>query len=236
MKHPQHILAFDKTRFGIEGCTGFVGMSSKSFFEYAARSLIIARREELEKDERYAQLLPYIVLTKHDASDLREHAIFTYQRGQGVGESRLAGASSVGVGGHVDLADVCHANSVIDIVATIAEASSRELREEMRFIHIETGDRVSYNDMVASITEESAHSACMPVFRGIINDTTNPVGRVHYGVVLSIEVPDGWDVECAEEELKTMGFRLVDSITDEEAAQYENWSRLIIELFNQVMP
>ena len=135
MKHPQHILAFEKATFGIEPLSGFIQMPPKAFFESAGKSLFIGRRAELETDERFGQALPYVVMYQRPTEFQTSPRVFTYQRTTKVGEERLAGALSVGGGGHVDIADVALNGSVIDVVLTFARAIARELNEEFSFKH-----------------------------------------------------------------------------------------------------
>src|SRR5271165_6682559 len=101
MKHPQYILAVDRKRFG-ELQHPLNIMHIDDFHRRAAGSLVISRREELEKDEKYGQILPYVVLWQRDQKT-GDISLFTYRRAKGSGESRLLGSHSVGVGGHVDL-------------------------------------------------------------------------------------------------------------------------------------
>lgn len=231
MKH-QHILACDKASFGIDGLDGFIAMSPKTMFEQIGKSLFIGRREELEKDERFGQILPYIVLYKRR---LYQHpSIFVYQRTKNVGEKRLAGDLSIGVGGHVDLADVVSSkDSVIDVVATIAGALRRELNEEVGFKRVDGGDifltgerrdRASFDGFCNLLP-----GALLPRFVGLINDTSNAVGRVHFGFVFAVCVPEEYEPYCIEEELSTVGMVQVELAARTSSVGFENWSRLILD-------
>lgn len=225
MKHPQHIIAFDKSAFGINGLEGFIRISPKAFFECAFRSLFIGRRAELEADERFGQALPYIVLWQWHEGEKR---VFVYRRTKLVGEQRLAGAMSVGTGGHMDLMDVrCDDKSVIDVVATFAIAINREIEEEIGFtFHNDSGD-VPNVHLFSNIRNE--HKSILPRFVGMINDTSDEVGRVHYGCVFSVEVPEGWAPVCREAELETIGWvHPAEALGNGEGA-LENWSRIVLE-------
>jgi predicted NUDIX family phosphoesterase len=225
MKHPQHIVAFDKKAFGVSGLGSLVRITPKSFFEAAYRSLFIGRRHELETDERFGQFLPYVVLRNRAADGLDR--FFEYQRTSKVGEGRLGGKKSIGVGGHVDLIDVKYdSNSIIDVVATTAFAVAREMDEEIRFMrhdNVEFGFDELRN---GSWEKEQKPEKLLPKFELVINDQSDAVGRVHYGVVMTIDVPDGFTPFCKEPELNTIGWRTAEEI---KADDLENWSRLLIE-------
>jgi predicted NUDIX family phosphoesterase len=222
MKHPQHILAFDKRGFNFDGMEGLITMSPKTFFESAAACLFIGRREELEADERFGQVLPYIVLYQRHADRFQ---VFVYQRTKKVGEQRLAGLMSVGTGGHVDLFDVVAKDSVIDFIATMAGAIARELNEEVGFIHNATNDALSFDQLRAAETERPL----FPTFAGIIKDDSNSVGRVHFGVVMAMEIPAGYSPQCIEDELTTVGMVEPHAALAKGEGAFENWSKIVLE-------
>src|SRR3954466_7438809 len=60
-------------------------------------------RAAVETDPAFKQLIPYVVLRHGDA-------LFHYTRGAGGGEARLRARRSVGVGGHISVADAAGAN------------------------------------------------------------------------------------------------------------------------------
>ncbi len=127
-------------------------------------------------------------------------AVFAYTRGQAGGESRLRRLRSLGVGGHVAEADA-------DGRAT-PEAYDLALRREL--------------------AEEVAINSPGAIRRlGLINDDSNPVGRVHLGVVhlYDLERPD---VTPREDALAEAGFV---PIADLPALrdQFETWSRFCID-------
>lgn len=222
IKHPQHIAAFDKSAFGINGLEGFIHMPPKAFFECATRSLFIGRRAELETDERFGQVLPYIVLWQRRGPELR---VFVYQRTKQVGEQRLAGMMSVGTGGHMDLLDMrCDDKSVIDVVATFAVAINREIEEEIAFR--QTGG--CSGEVLFSELRQS-HKEILPRFIGLINDTSDAVGRVHYGCIFGAQVPDGFEPVCREAELKTIGWVCPSDAAGKGEGAFENWSKIVLD-------
>jgi predicted NUDIX family phosphoesterase len=211
MKHPQYIVAFHKKQFGEVG-DGITPMGIADLKERAERSLFIGRRHELEINEEFGQALPYVVV-------MNDTGIFTYRRTAKVGEQRLAGNYSIGIGGHIDANDVKFSDaSIIHPLATIAAAITRELNEEL--VLTKDGVDLSLEDLAPAVQQ-----GMYPHMLGIINDTSNEVGRVHYGILMSIRIPDGFTVRCREEELETVGL-----IQKPESTEgYENWSKLVLD-------
>jgi len=72
----------------------------------------------------FLQLIPYVIL-KH------EGRVGTYIRPDKGNEGRLHGKASIGVGGHIDLEDVVHEDSVVDLDQTLRLSCIREIREEV---------------------------------------------------------------------------------------------------------
>ncbi len=124
--------------------------------------------------------------------------LFLFQRSAAGGEPRLHGKYSIGVGGHVNKKDVTDARDAV------TEGMRRELEEELRL--------------------EGAWRA-RPV--GVLNDDTNPVGRVHFGLVHVVEVERPG---IAVREAETLSGRLA-SLAEVRAVrgQMETWSQLILD-------
>ena len=163
------------------------------------------RRHELEANTLFGQALPYIVVRY--GKD-----VLAYRRSKMVGEERLIGMTSIGIGGHVDLSDVAQVDSIISVVATFARAISRELDEEL-IIRDPQGQVLT-----------AATLGIVPEIIGMINDTSDDVGCVHYGILMVLDIPNEYTVEIREPELIPLG--LVDPATIDGC---ENWTRLAIE-------
>lgn len=216
MKHPQSILAV-KTKDIITALNLKEGMNTCSLTNFVAaaqNSLVIGQREQLEKDESCLQVLPYLLIVK--SSPRKPTRFKAYRRGKGVGESRLSGNVSIGFGGHVDLADVAHEESVIDLKQTVMQAAVREVAEELIF----DGQAGSEDDL--------------EIFDiGLIVDTSNEVGRVHLGVVLGVSMPENRDCATAEDELEDMPFLTADELLAS-GLPLENWTRIALEFFKKM--
>lgn len=109
-------------------------------------------RSEMEHDPSMKQIIPYLIV-RHDSH------VFAFQRSTVGGEARLHGRYGLGVGGHIDRADVEGAFDVVDA------GLRRELLEEL----------VIYGSWRARLV-------------GVLNDDTTPVGQVHFGLVHVVDV------------------------------------------------
>lgn len=214
MSRPQHILAVHSKLIDVslELKQGLNQLSLEEFIAAASSSLIIGERDALEVDEAFRQLLPYVVLTRAGADGKSQ--FFTYQRGKGIGEGRLLGKVSIGLGGHIDLMDIVHEKSVIDLTRTIGNAMGRELQEEVVFTNPTAGEDSEVN--IFSI--------------GTLVDNTDTVGRVHLGLVMNAQIGEDVGVACAEPELTTLGFYSAEDLL-KSGLPLENWTRIIAEFY-----
>ena len=126
--------------------------------------------------------------------------VFTYVRGQSGGESRLRKLRSLGVGGHVAEADAEGRGTV----EAYEMALLRELEEEVD---------VRSPGQIRRI--------------GLIHDDSNPVGRVHLGVVHLFEL-DRPEVVPKEDALADPEFIPVDDLP-ERRGEFETWSQICID-------
>lgn len=125
--------------------------------------------------------------------------IFTYRRGAGGGEARLRRLRSLGVGGHVAEEDA-DGRGTIDAYEM---ALRRELDEEVA---------IEGEGMMSRV--------------GLINDDSNPVGRVHLGVVHLYHL-DRPGVTPREAGLAEPEFVPVDRL-GQVSEEFETWSRICI--------
>lgn len=150
-------------------------------------------RAQAEEDPRYKQLVCYVIFQ-------RGEAIFHYRRSTTVGEQRLAGRRSLGLGGHLNAGDAGTQFSH----AAFTRAIERELAEE---IDLEVVPPVH--------------------FRGIIDENTSPVSRVHLGIVATASIGPG--------PLTLRDASLIDGRFDRPADlltqldEFEGWSRRCLE-------
>lgn len=136
-----------------------------------------------------------------------DHTYFTYSRGQGSAEARLRGNLSVGLGGHMDelVPDGCTFKSWC-----LAEGQ-RELEEE------------------AGITAMLLTDG----FDGLLCDPTNPVGRVHVGLLAVVSVNPNI-ISTLEADVIEHGEWLTLTQLDAAAARLEGWSLATVAYLHTV--
>lgn len=197
----EHILAIDNKVF-----SHLDTLAQQVFYFYDfqvnQRDIVIMQRDRLEKDPTYRQVIPYTVV----ANELGE--VFVYRRTAKAGDSRLHNQDSIGFGGHLDLIDVVHNDSVISLEGSIARCSDREMQEELGI------------------------SGNSEVFAYIVDDSTE-VNRVHVGALSLLEVEKSQvSLESKEEGIEVLGwFRP----SDLDTANLESWSQLATEVLSSAI-
>ena len=127
-----------------------------------------------------------------------EDKYLLYKRTKKISESRLREKLSIGIGGHINPIDEVE-GSIIN------EALKRELAEEISL----------------QISKE-------PVAIGFINDDNNEVGRVHLGVVFTVEA-DSSEFEVMEKENIVAEWATKEQLKAD-FDRLESWSQLIIDI------
>jgi len=157
-------------------------------------------RPEAEGDPRLKQLIPYQLFCC-------QGRYFVYQRGGGVGEGRLAGRLSVGIGGHINSGDASGDHLSPE---GYEAALHRERQEELICPTTLTAD-----------------------FIGWINDEANPVGQVHLGAVHLCRTASETEVTIRPhgEDLHPQGWWTIGQIR-ESAERFEAWSLLALDAVN----
>jgi predicted NUDIX family phosphoesterase len=122
---------------------------------------------------------------------------FVYKRLKRGGEKRLHNLYSIGIGGHINPID-CVKNNII------TDAMRREFEEEVDYTH-------KYSFRVI----------------GYINDDSNPVGRVHFGIVFLVE-GESPGIEVKEKE-KLEGKLMERSEIEVVKTSFEGWSKIVWE-------
>lgn len=105
----------------------------------------------------------WLQLLPYLAVDDSADSVFMYTRGGAGQEARLHGNYSIGVGGHVDVAPW----NVSDLLSIVQLEAHREIMEEI-------------NVAIPSDDLTPSHFIC---------DPTNPVGRVHLGLLVRAKLP-----------------------------------------------
>lgn len=129
----------------------------------------------------------------------RGDEVFATRRLNKGGEQRLHGLISLGIGGHINLETDGDGDDVL------YRGLKREVKEEV------------------DITFKSAF-----VPRGLINDDSNDVGKVHLGMFFTLDVEG--DVSVRETD-KLEGFWVDRSELESMMPDMETWSRLVVSAF-----
>jgi predicted NUDIX family phosphoesterase len=126
--------------------------------------------------------------------------VYAYQRTKKGGEARLHDRWSLGVGGHINPAD----GSAIAYREAYDSAYLRELAEEVGF-------------RPKAPTPPAAY----------LYDPSNDVGKVHFGVVHVVDVPERAALNCKDPALAN-GVWVPSGELAGRAESFENWSQLVI--------
>ncbi len=182
------------------------GPHTSRFLEAIRRGGWFAPRREAEGRPDWKQIIPYVVV-RHQGS------VLLLERLSGVTERRLEGKLSLGVGGHVNPEDA-EGRTLPRPLAALADrlgsmvtaAAWRELQEEV----------------------ELAGIARMEL-AGFVNDDTNSVGSVHFGLVLLAEA-SAPHVRVLEEGELSGRFVPADRLWSEGVwPRLETWSQLVAD-------
>jgi predicted NUDIX family phosphoesterase len=178
---------------------GFVPIGQYSDLNqfFSPADIVIGARDWLEHDENWMQLIPYAVVQK--GMD-----VLSYTRTKKGGEAKLHDKVSCGFGGHINMFDITsqyfEKDECIDIESAVYAAAERELEEEL------------------------SDGLDDPTIRGFIIDTTNPVGRVHLGVLMT--VTSHGDDGSLDKGIKLNGYKTVEEMLED--ADTEAWSKIAL--------
>ncbi len=157
-----------------------------------------------EQDESLQQIIPYVLFCHGDE-------VFSYVRGKQAGETRLVGNRSVGIGGHINPRDemLFAGAAVATDRQTYLEAVQREIEEEV-------------------VVDEPIN----PEIVALIKDDSNPVGRVHFGVVHVCRLGSK-GVRKREQQITRAGFIPVADLAGPRREELETWSQLSVDLLQK---
>jgi predicted NUDIX family phosphoesterase len=156
----------------------------------------VGPRATLENNENFKQIIPYILLSY-------QNKIALYQRTKHSGENRLHQKHSIGFGGHIDSFDMVYDTDVLNLDKTIEKSAQREIDEELIVSNILSKQKLGY-----------------------IYDNSNPVGRVHIGVVEKWELSSP-EIKSNEADINVIGLMSVQELQSYQG-NIENWSLSII--------
>lgn len=135
----------------------------------------------------------------------RGDEVFLYERLKAGGEQRLHNQLSIGIGGHMN-----NLYPEDDFRSNLLANLDKELHEEL--------------DIEASVLS-------VPKVIGLINDDMDEVGRVHFGILCIVQVPEGTEVTVREtDKLDGYWVRIQDLQKTPLFERLERWSKLAVEI------
>lgn len=167
-------------------------------------------RHQIEDNPSYKQIIPYTIVQYVNKDDI---LIFSYTRGKSGGEERLKKLKSIGIGGHVSESVKSNRKNI-----EIHHGPSRSC--ELTYVKLEG---------MREINEEIKYKQNNPLMYlcGMINDDSDPVGRVHLGLVYLLLVNNS-DIVGNEECIHD--YEMVKPETlKQHINEYESWSKLLID-------
>jgi len=182
---------------------------AKTFYDASLWHQILAHLESMprsaaEHDYTYKQLVVYTLIN-------HEKDFLTYQRTPKTDEARLREKCSIGIGGHVNIQDT---NQLSLFGADderwndfLLEAVWREVNEEVQ-IH---GTIVQAPKLIC-----------------FINDDSNDVGQVHFGVVWLVRLAEPNVTKRGERGIGKLSFRGLPSLSSM-GDRLESWSQLLVD-------
>ncbi len=206
-----------------QGFLPLAGVAATDFLDRARAQGRFAERPRAERTPAWKQWIPYCVLRCRQQSapaneGIRPAAaalsgILSVQRTKGQGEARLHGSWSIGLGGHVEPADLA-VDPVPERGADFFQRSlGRELREELA--------------LAAPLPE--------PRFVGLLNDDHTQVGQVHAGLVYVCDLVADLEASrrlCKVGEISKMrgGFGSLVEFGElwQDPARFESWSQFLV--------
>jgi predicted NUDIX family phosphoesterase len=186
--------------------------ADREVFERAvAEHGFFVERSYAERSPHLKQVIPYGVVEV-------DGRVLHVKRSKRGGDARLHDKHSIGIGGHLEPRDLSAERAAERTRGRdlITAGARRELEEELA---------------VRGVYE------MQPV--GLINDDTNPVGAVHVGVILLVNVSGSVDIREREQlEGRLSSLEELGALLDR-GADFETWSKLLVprlgELLHQPM-
>lgn len=161
-------------------------------------------RERAEKDPSVKQIVPYVLLEA-------DNKFLFYVRGKKSNEERLISNGSIGIGGHISTKDKSMLHNPDSQIYDIYNAAViREVNEELTI-------NTSYKDHQIAI----------------LNDDSNDVGRVHFGIVHLWSLKSQ-NVSKREKKITKMSFLTPAEIKFQKES-LENWSSICLDNIDVIM-
>jgi predicted NUDIX family phosphoesterase len=161
----------------------------------------VLSRRDCENDPTHKHLIPYVIIT----SELND--IFVVRRTEKQSEKRLHNKCSVGIGGHVGPRNRLH-----NIKEEIYVGMLRELKEELTGMD-NVGESFDFTSRLI----------------GFVNDDSNDVGSVHFGLVYELLVDPNRMHSIQVKETENMVGEWMNFHDALKVPNYETWSEMILK-------
>lgn len=176
------------------------------------------RRGDVEEDREWRQVIPYTLV--HNAFSGR---FLASERTDKQGESRLHGKTSIGMGGHIEMDDMCKNEGAVNVGGTayfpvhhkskiIEQAAWREIKEETGFL---TG-LLAFGGII-----------------GVTDPSAETVHLVHVGVLFHLITTE---LDFKGEDDKHTRSWLVGRELTERFSYMERWSQIVMGSFLNLVP
>ena len=172
----------------------------ETLWNHILNNLEILSRSKAETNYNYKQLVVYILIK---AGNL----YLTYKRTKQTKEKRLSQKYSIGIGGHVNIDDIKRLNLLNLNQKFILQAVWREVKEEI--------------NINSKIMDE-------PELICFINDDSDDVGKVHFGVVWLLKIKEPNSTKGDELDLGELKFQDLPHLKRKKN-YFERWSQLLID-------
>jgi predicted NUDIX family phosphoesterase len=182
---------------------------AKTFYDENLWHQILAHlepkpRSVAEHDYDTKQLVVYVLIN-------HEQAFLSYQRTPKTTETRLKALYSIGIGGHVNVED--------QIQPTLFGANEAAWKDfVLKAVRREVSEEVQI----------PAGNAQEPRLICFINDDSNDVGKVHFGVVFLVKLAEPNVTIRGEKGIGKLTFRTLPELSSMNDG-LESWSQLLVE-------
>jgi predicted NUDIX family phosphoesterase len=170
-------------------------------------------RESVEHDDSFKQVISFILIK-------RGEELLVNVRSLKAGDERLLGATSIGIGGHINFIDAVRKGfPIAGRRPAFLGGSKREFDEEVKV--------------------RPALDSGFPMHTvGVVNDDMSPIGRCHFGIVSVVEIPEGSRVNTVCDSVDWVQFRKIESLKNKGDSDWklmESWSTAIFERIDELL-
>jgi len=224
-KGPEEVLVIDRNHlFGGKQKNRFQGFASAEdagdrFLNviYDPKFTYFAMRDMVETDSNKKQIIPYCVVYH---TEFGIPSIYLMRRTKKAGEKRLHDLFSIGVGGHINPVDEEEKQRISD------RWRIRSADQQYLDTPLWTGMRREFEEEIDCPSER------LPKIIGYINDDSNDVGKVHFGVVFLVR-SGRRDIYVNEPD--QLEGRLVTLENFNPEGELENWSKILYPHIEKIL-